>query len=346
MSLNIRSVILVLFLGLLLTLSAVLWNYFSSDEDLVSELVEVNPSPEVVTLPEEDILDEFESRDEAVFDIIRLSPDGLGVFAGKGPPGMEIAIFSHDREIGRAVADERGEWVWVAREPLSSGSHTLSLRVRDGDSWRSSETVAVVVVPERSQQQEGGEGFALLVPGVNSENDLEASTLLQRSNFQAGLGDEQESLGVDTIDYDEKGLVVISGRATPGSRLVIYFNEEKAGEVVMGLADRIWTFRPDGRLAEGRYRLKVEQIFEGKVAKRIELPFHHSDFIAQNEFREQRVVVQPGNSLWRIARKTLGEGRRYVIIFEANRDKINDEDLIFPGQVFTIPGVEDSGSGK
>ena len=134
--------------------------------------------------------------------------------------------------------------------------------------------------------------------------------------------------------------MVITGGATPGSSLVIYFNDERAGEVTMEPGDRIWTFRPEGRLAEGRYRLKVEQIFGGKVAKRIELPFHHSDFIAKSEFNEKRVVVQPGNSLWRIARKTLGEGRRYVIIFEANRDKIDDEDLIFPGQVFTIP--EDS----
>jgi nucleoid-associated protein YgaU len=33
----------------------------------------------------------------------------------------------------------------------------------------------------------------------------------------------------------------------------------------------------------------------------------------------------------------LGSGFDYVQIFNANRDQIRDPDLIYPGQVFTIP---------
>ena len=49
------------------------------------------------------------------------------------------------------------------------------------------------------------------------------------------------------------------------------------------------------------------------------------------------VTVQPGFTLWRIARENFGHGILYVQVFEANRDKIRDPDLIYPGQVFTIP---------
>jgi len=49
------------------------------------------------------------------------------------------------------------------------------------------------------------------------------------------------------------------------------------------------------------------------------------------------VVVQPGDSLWRLARRAYGAGIQYTMIFEANRDKIRDPDLIYPGQVFTLP---------
>lgn len=52
------------------------------------------------------------------------------------------------------------------------------------------------------------------------------------------------------------------------------------------------------------------------------------------------VTVQPGFTLWRIATENLGDGIRYVQVFEANRDQIRDPDLIYPGQVFTIPGGE------
>ncbi|SPH17569.1 hypothetical protein DEA8626_01092 [Defluviimonas aquaemixtae] len=49
------------------------------------------------------------------------------------------------------------------------------------------------------------------------------------------------------------------------------------------------------------------------------------------------VTVQPGFTLWRIARENYGEGILYVKVFEANKDQIRDPDLIYPGQVFTVP---------
>jgi nucleoid-associated protein YgaU len=49
------------------------------------------------------------------------------------------------------------------------------------------------------------------------------------------------------------------------------------------------------------------------------------------------VTVQPGFTLWGIAKDNFGDGVLYVQVFDANRDKIRDPDLIYPGQVFTIP---------
>ncbi len=49
------------------------------------------------------------------------------------------------------------------------------------------------------------------------------------------------------------------------------------------------------------------------------------------------MTVQPGNTLWAIARESYGEGPLFVRVFEANRDRIRDPDLIYPGQIFEIP---------
>lgn len=49
------------------------------------------------------------------------------------------------------------------------------------------------------------------------------------------------------------------------------------------------------------------------------------------------VTVQPGYTLWGIARKQMGSGFLYVQVWEANKDKIRNPDLIYPGQVFTLP---------
>ncbi len=49
------------------------------------------------------------------------------------------------------------------------------------------------------------------------------------------------------------------------------------------------------------------------------------------------ITVQPGNTLWHISRQRYGAGERYVVIYNANRSQIRDPDLIYPGQVFTLP---------
>ena len=51
------------------------------------------------------------------------------------------------------------------------------------------------------------------------------------------------------------------------------------------------------------------------------------------------ITVQPGYTLWGIAKQQMGDGVMYVQVFEANKDKIRDPDLIYPGQVFTMPAA-------
>jgi nucleoid-associated protein YgaU len=49
------------------------------------------------------------------------------------------------------------------------------------------------------------------------------------------------------------------------------------------------------------------------------------------------ITVQPGFTLWGIADSMMGDGVLYVQVFEMNRDKIRNPDLIYPGQVFVVP---------
>ena len=48
-------------------------------------------------------------------------------------------------------------------------------------------------------------------------------------------------------------------------------------------------------------------------------------------------TVQPGDTLSAIAKKFLGNANEYMDIFNANRDQLNDPDMIKPGQVLKIP---------
>ena len=53
----------------------------------------------------------------------------------------------------------------------------------------------------------------------------------------------------------------------------------------------------------------------------------------------QTYTVQKGDCLWNIAKKFYGNGSKYTVIFNANKDKIKSPNLIYAGQVLTIPKV-------
>ncbi|MBH5372727.1 LysM peptidoglycan-binding domain-containing protein [Bradyrhizobium glycinis] len=48
-------------------------------------------------------------------------------------------------------------------------------------------------------------------------------------------------------------------------------------------------------------------------------------------------IIARGDSLWALSRLAYGDGSRYGVIFKANRDKIHNPNLIYPGQTFVMP---------
>lgn len=52
---------------------------------------------------------------------------------------------------------------------------------------------------------------------------------------------------------------------------------------------------------------------------------------------EQTRTIEEGDSLSKIAGEIYGDIYKYNMIFQANKDKISDPNLIYPGQVITIP---------
>ena len=60
---------------------------------------------------------------------------------------------------------------------------------------------------------------------------------------------------------------------------------------------------------------------------------------------ERTYEVQEGDTLWAIADRFYGDGTKWPRIHEANRDRIDDPDVIQPGWELTIP-EEDEEEGE
>jgi nucleoid-associated protein YgaU len=145
-------------------------------------------------------------------------------------------------------------------------------------------------------------------------------------------------LVLETVDYDARGKTAVGGRAEAGRRLIIYLDDKPVAHATAG-ADGRWTAMLARSVSQGLHRLRVDQLgADGQVTARVETPFSRAALVATLP-EETAVIVQPGNSLWRIARRVYGEGVRYSVIYRANQAQIGNPDLINPGQILVVPST-------
>ena len=158
------------------------------------------------------------------------------------------------------------------------------------------------------------------------------------------------SVAIDAISYTSSGEVRIAGRGRSNGFVRVYLDNRAITSSRISDAGLWAADLPD--IDTGVYALRVDEVdAAGKVTSRVETPFKREARQQVAEAQQSQaaqapeqaaravrvVTVQPGFTLWAIARDRYGEGLMYVRVYEANRDKIRDPDLIYPGQVFTVP---------
>jgi nucleoid-associated protein YgaU len=286
------------------------------------------------------------------FDIVRVSPTGEAVVAGRAEPGATVAVTSNGTEIGRVQADQAGQFVLLPAKPLPAGGQALELSATTGQGAQLQAAAPVlVIVPDRpvppaasgatkppvasAMATAQGLGTEAAGPklGIAVQAGPDDAPLRVLQGPSAGTGSK---LGLELLDYDQKGAIRFAGTAPPGSVTRVYVDNMAIGDAVADASGH-WKLSPHDPIATGLRRLRMDQIgADGSVVARVELPFQRAQMTAQ-DVPQDRVVVQPQQNLWRLARRAYGQGIRYTEIFEANRDQIRDPNLIFPGQVFTMP---------
>src|SRR5262249_42103526 len=139
----------------------------------------------------------------------------------------------------------------------------------------------------------------------------------------------------EAVDYDAAGKFSVSGKADAGSVVQLYLDNALVGKAAAD--DKgLWHLEPTARMTPGDHKLRADQLGpRNSVLSRVEMPFALDP--AQANLAPGEVTIIKGNSLWRIARRIYGEGVMYTLIYEANRDNIKNPDLIYPGQIFSVP---------
>ncbi|WP_065332503.1 LysM peptidoglycan-binding domain-containing protein [Tritonibacter mobilis] len=156
-------------------------------------------------------------------------------------------------------------------------------------------------------------------------------------------------VALDTISYTDAGDVQLAGRAKPDAMVRVYLDNSPVADLETA-ADGQWSGNLTA-ISPGIYTLRLDEIdpTDGMVLSRLETPFKREApevlqpaLAADAEPGAARpsiraVTVQKGDTLWAISQQRYGSGYLYVRVFEANQSDIRNPDLIYPGQIFTLP---------
>ena len=284
------------------------------------------------------------------FDVAEVDELGNGVFSGRAFRNVRVWLRKLDGSVvGETVSLEDGSFTILTNTPLPEGESVLALvaeEIPGGEIKVASERLVISRFPGGPAlivaQKDTADTVSRILQEPVTRKPLDTA---QKSGDNASVSNSNASkesaegklLKIKIIDYDEKGRLAISGKAKPGSKISIEVNGRTIGSTNTDDQGQ-WSLTTIEGMADGANKI-VAKASLGDEYSTTSMPFA-PDELVQNFPKGRLVVVQPGNSLWRIARRTYGSGFRYTVIFAANRDQVTNPDLIYPGQVLHTPPVK------
>ena len=307
----------ILLLSSLISLAVVLFLGIPNKEDFVKK-ENVDDSQLITTSLS---ADEDGNRDVLLkFDIVRLDPSGDLIIAGKTEPNIVVDIYDGNQKLTSVLSDTHGDWVWVSEKKIDNGLKRFNLKHSDSEGKIINSDENIIIFFEKNEKQK--------VVKIRDKGEVGIEIL---NNNQGVRG-----LALDSSEHFDNEKLRLKGRSIPNAEIQIFISKKLIGKSIAD-AQGNWEFSINEIVFEN-YDLEIKSTFENNILSlKTEIL---NGKIDSKLFFEKEIIVENGNSLWRIARKTLGGGILYAEIYKNNKKIINDPDLIFPGQVFKIPNLK------
>ena len=271
------------------------------------------------------------------FDVVRIDEVGAAVVAGKAAVNTTVSLRLDGAEIAKVQTDAAGSYVALFDVPSDTNPRELFLVAIDKAGIELTSKDQVLVMPVFTDKKAAPKIVVATSGGVDvvkdePKNDGEFEDTIPQNNHET-------TLSLETIVYDDVGGVIVSGGGNSEDFIRLYI-DNKPSNVEKIESDDQWKVTLSD-VPEGLYTLRIDTVdAQGLVKGRVESPFKKEaseTIVASSKDHTTNVTIQPGYTLWQLAKNRYGNGIRYVQIFEANRDIIKDPDLIYPGQIFDLP---------
>ena len=295
------------------------------------ETIEKSENEEGASQEDKKILEETESLS---VDVFRVDELGNIISAGRVSKKAKIEILADNKKvIGTDKTEDDGSFVVFGKAQSSGLVQTVKIRgfIEEQGQEKivdSADLFFVLPQVEKNNEKEENKREQLPVIVRDDGKDLKVLVPIRVSPVN--------NVTLDSISYTENSKTKLAGRARLANTVRIYLNNKFEIEVKVNESGA-WKASLSN-IQAGVYTLRLDELNKnGTVEGRLELPFKREEEALIRAMGEGSITVQPGNSLWRIARKYYGKGIQYVEIFDRNSHLIKDPDLIYPGQVFSLP---------
>ena len=304
-----------------------------------------NSEDKTLTINEETIKEV--DKEETKVDILRVDESGITIIAGSGDPSTTVEAKINNQTIGKSEVNKDGEFVITGEVSSSDQPQELKIITIEEKEEKTKKIVSKEPLENEEDWVYETKSFIIL-PGLiknNNENEMQKERLDDVRIFEVQQTDillkeefkniNVEQLTLDRIKYSENGTAILYGRARTDMNVMVYLNNEFKMKTIPG-KDGSWDVDL-GIIPPGIYKLRIDETtINGDVKFRIETPFKQETKELLDKMFTKAITVQPGNSLWRIARRIYGKGIMYLDIYNKNSHLIKDPDLIYPGQIFSL----------
>jgi len=290
-------------------------------------------------------------------DAVDYDESGNIVFSGSGRPGSIVRLYVDNAVAGDAKAGEDGRWSFAGSSPIPAGKHTLRVDGVDTAGKVTSRAELPFFREEPSKvasaapKQTAATTTITQTPAAKSATDEIAATetpVIESSKPETSATETTQT-GTTIAKIPAVGSATSETTTTPTPQAETTTNETPAVESATSESTATGTTQADTTTTETPAPDTAATEIPAETATRdatstgttaeqtVASATTETNEIAKP--KDGRIIIQPGNNLWRISRVIYGSGTKYTVIFESNKDQIRDADLIFPGQVFMTPNV-------
>ncbi|MDA7460400.1 LysM peptidoglycan-binding domain-containing protein [Planktomarina temperata] len=277
----------------------------TASTDVASPEAKADKAPATVILADEDGVRVLQdgapsaAKPAVTIDTISYSSNGDVILGGRGQAGNFVRIYLDNQFLATSKIAADGYWA-LELSDIEPGIYTLRVDELNaaGD---------VVSRAETPFKREAAEELAeLMAAGTETEEP-------------SAEGPSESAAETQVVDAEALASVEPEAADDPQTEEVVTQEEVNVQAEVAEL-------NPQGEQSSDGGSLAVE----GQPAD--------TASVLRTPSKKFRVrTVQPGSTLWAIAKESYGAGIEYFKVFEANKERIRDPDLIYPGQVFEIP---------